>query len=532
MTTYPAYQSPIRTFESLGISTENIDPVKLRMERKRLLLEIQISDTQTTMLGNKELGKNDVIELFDQLENISNLAYHQAIFDHPVLLHFLEHANVTTQSTKQQFIHFDTQEEWDDFTRFVSPYLTFSFDKMMSKVILKSSFWELDKVMHFTKLLTPIDGVHAFRKLNNFCITLSERLKMLASKSKRYPEKDTAFLSYGVFYKCINTVSTFYPNLPNVLAAGIINFMVMCQHKPDRGKNLVDITNQLLTLNCSEHLRQLIAENGKVYRRSKEESTSYNPNTAWRVIIGVIVGILMIFRVASRCDSGSSSSYDLPSNESQQEMFERIREQIRQQRGNQQTQPQPVPQVQPNTQTYRSVPPTRPGTVDFDENSFLDLHHNVIASIGLSRYEKNPISTVGNPKILSAFPPSAIEFNYTLTNETESDAILIMWYGDGLTSHFVKAGNTIDFKAADDACFFIYSGKAWSDSKTITHPHRSPRTQKTQDIQFNGYFSLVSPQDIVLAKKYYSLNGNRTKDLVLKDNYQLFQGGSYVNYSY
>lgn len=529
MTTYPAYQSPIRTFESLGISPENIDPAQLRMERKRLLLEIQISETQTTHLGDKEVGKNDVIELFDQLENIQDLSYHQAIFNHPFLLHFLENGSVSPKKSEQHLIHFDKQEEWDGFTRFVSPYLAQSFDKLMSKVLLNTNFWQLDKVMRFSKLLTPMDGMHAFRKLNNFCGTLDDRLTLIASRSKSYPEKEVAFLSYAVFYKSINSVARFYPNLPDMVAASGINFTVTCQRKPDRGRNLVDITNHLLTLNCSEDLRRLIAENGKAFRSSKEESVSYNPNSAWRVIIAVIVGILMLVRVASRCNSSSSSSYSHPSNEHQRELFERLQE-LQQQRQNQQVQPSPPPHAP--SSSYQSVPSKRTGTVDFDENSFLDLHQNVVASVNLSRYEKNYQNSGAAPKIISAFPPSAIEYDYQLKNESPSDALVVMWYGDGVTSYFVKSGQMVDIKAADDACFFIYSGRVWMGSRTITHTHRSPRTQATRRIQFNGYFSSVGTRDVDLTRKYFSLNGDRTKDLTLKNNYQLYQGSGYVNYSY
>ena len=522
LTSYPTYQSPIRTFQELGISTENIDSQRLRFERKRLLLEIQISSTQTTTIGDKELSKNDVIELFDELEQVTHLDYHTSIFNHSKLLLLLEKSEVSTEKVESKDkIRFETQEEWDVFIAFISPYLAESIDKLLSKVIRKSSFKELDEIRSFFKLLTTRDSFYAFRKLNNFCETLSDRLEHIAYNNIRFPDEQVVYLRYAPFYNVVNELTGTYPNLPNSVAHAIINFTVDCQRKVGREKTLVEISDQARRLHCDAKSKSLIVNNRDSFYQSREENLKYNPNKIWRVIVGIAVVILLLFRITNRCDSSRNRPDLSPET---MELMERLYESqgVRAAEGD-------------SNGTVRFVPSRRSGNADFDESSFLDLHEKIVASTENSIYADNYYISQGNPSIISPFKADSLGPVHNLKNETYSDMIMVISEGASLKSYFVKSSGSIEFSAGENASIFFYGGKNWDDDRTIQHLHRSPKTNALHIIRFNGHFSYQSSKDVKFLSKYFTLTDGESDDFIIKEvksNYEFYQGDRFVNYSF
>lgn len=507
MTNYPTYQSPIRTFEVLGISTESIDPNQLKLERKRLLLEIQISDTQTTTIGDKELGKNDVIELFDELEKVTHLDYHTSIYQHPRLLQLLEKSEVSKSKVENKHkIRFETQEEWDEFIAFISPYLAEAIDKLLSKVIRKRSFKELEEIRSFFKLLTKQDSFYAFRKLNNFCETLSDRLEHLAYSKTTFPTEQVTYLSYPAFYTVVNELTGTYPNLPNSVAHAVINFTVDCQRKVGRGKTLVAISDQARKLHCDAKSKSIIIGNRESFYDSREQSLGYNPNQVWRVIVGIFVVVMLLFRVVNRCDSSRSNSPSL--SPETLELMERIREN----NGN-----------SSSRDDY------------FDESSFLDLHETVVNAVKNKKFKENYFLVSEDPGIGTPFKVDSIGSLYTLKNETASDMIMVISTNYGLTSHFVESSEEIEFLVGENTSFFFYGGRSWNNSRNIQHLYRSPLNNVFRMVRFNGHYARQNEKEVQFLKKYFSLTDGDAEDFTIKEvdsKYELFQGNRYVNYSY
>ncbi|MCJ8288663.1 MAG: hypothetical protein HRT58_01425 [Crocinitomicaceae bacterium] len=509
MSTYPSYRSPIRTFQELGISAENIDSNQLRFERKRLLLEIQISDSQTTTIGERELSKNDVIELFDELDRISHLNYHTAIFNHPVLLNLLENHTISGTIQNTHKIHFDTTEEWDKFIDFISPYMANAIDKLLSSVVRKNNFKDLEKVQPFFKLLTQTDAFFAFRKFNNFCETLEDRLENLTLKQTTFPAKDVTFLHYAPFYNTVNDLTGFYPNLPDTVATAVINFTVNTERSVGRGKNLVEISDQARRLHCSAELRTIIAGNRDAFWSSREQKSSFNPNVVWRVLVGIVIVVSIIFRAGNRCGS-SNNSYTSPNQIEMQEIMRQIKK-----NGG-------------YTGSYQ-------GAIEFNESSFLDLHEKVIKSEEFSIYGENFYIRQGDPGIVSRFRTDSTGTMYNLTNETDSDMIMVIWKGTSVNSFFAASTSSINFYAEDNSSIFFYSGKNWSDNRAIEHLHLSVSNNTVSLIRFNGYFSVTSDNDFQFLRKFFSLTGGKSTDFTIKDEdkeYQFYQGDNFVNYSY
>lgn len=512
LSNYPTYRSPIRTFQELGISTENLDPNQLRIERKRLLLEIQISDTQTTQLADKELSKNDVIQLFDELERVSHLDYHTAIFKHPVLLTLLEDYTVSLVSIKKEHkIFFDTQEEWDQFIDFISPYLANAIDKLLSKVIRNVNFSDLDKIRPFFKLMLPQDAFYAFRKFNNFCQTLENRLETLSSKHVSFPVNESGFLRYPSFYDSVNEISKVYTNLADNVATDVINFTVNAERRVGRGKYLVAISDQARRLNCSAQLKTIIIGNRKAFANSKEEEASFNANFTWRLLVGLIIVGSLLFRATNRCSS--NRTYDNPN----QEMLDQFRN------------------LQELRESNSAKPSRSKETSAPREFSFTDLHEHVYESALFSEYSDPSFIAPGDPAIFSKLNATDHGTRYQLTNETASDMVMVIGNDFGLTSHFLPSKETILFSTIEQADIFFYSGKNWSDSRTIQYNYLSGNSKEISKVQFNGYFSLWTPKDIEFTRKFFTLTDGESNQFRISEEkgaYELYQGDRHVNYSF
>lgn len=513
MPTYPTYQSPIRTFQLLGVSTQSIDSTQLRMERKRLLLEIQISDTQTTMIGEQELSKNDVIELFDELEKVTHLDYHASIFNHSVLLDLLENSIVSGKVKEEHKIRFKTQEEWDEFIDFISPYLASSIDRLLSKVIRRNNFKDFEKIHPFFKLLRSTDAFFAFRKFSNFCETLEDRLEHLSYNSATFPANETAYLRYAPFYNSVNQLQTSYPNIADTVASAVVNFTVNCERKVGRDKYLVEISDQVKHVHCSKQLRSIITSNRTAFWNSREQRSNFNANGVWRVLVGIIIVGSMLIRY-NACEKTSNRTYVSP-------QYEQLLEQIKEHRK--------------NGYTDYSITTVSSGSSKMRGTEFLDLHEAVIESVAKSQYGVNHNISTGGPALVAPFAKDTLGPSYNLKNETASDMVMVIWSPSNLVSFYVPANSSIEFSAKNKSSIFFYSGKNWSETHTIEHWHHASSKNKFSLIKFNGYFSNTNDRDYEFTRKFFTLTDGESSNFSItstKGDYQFYQGDRFVNFSY
>jgi len=451
------------------------------------------------------LSKNDVIQLFEELERVTHLEYHTAIYQHPKLLCLLEKSEVSPIKVENHHkIRFKTQEEWTDFISFVSPYLTEAIDKLLSKVIRKSKFKDLDDIQPFFKLLTKHDKFYAFRKLNNFCETLSDRLEHLAYSHTTFPEIEVQYLRHPAFYSIVNELSDTFPNMPNSVAHAVINFTVNCERKVGRKKVLVEISDEAQRLQCDAHMKSLIVNNRDAFYQSREQVLGYNPNGVWRGLVAVVIILIMVFRVGSRCDSGPDYSPDFRN----QTILE---------------------------QYYNPTITKEP--IEFYSSYFAPFHTKVVRSIEKNTYIDNHTIPQSEPCIISPFKKEidSTGRSYTISNVTPSDMLVVISDGPSLRSHYIRSTDSTEIHITDSSQVFFYSGKDWNESRSIRHLFFSPRSGNPCIITFNGYFPTHSQEDEQFTSKLFTLTIEETEDFVIQhqeDGYELYQGDHLVNYSF
>lgn len=70
----------------LGLDLADINVVSLAAKKKELLLEIQLSEKQSIVLNEEEYSKNDVLQLFENFSDPSELEFHRKITENEHLL--------------------------------------------------------------------------------------------------------------------------------------------------------------------------------------------------------------------------------------------------------------------------------------------------------------------------------------------------------------------------------------------------------------------------------------------------------------
>lgn len=524
LSNYPTYRSPIRTFQDLGISTDNVDPKQLRIERKRLLLEIQISETQTTLLGSQQLGKNDVIQLFDELEQISHLEFHVAIFKHSLLLKLLETSVVESNTIKNEpKIFFESQEEWDEFIAFVSPYLANAIDKLLTKVLITNEFLNLEKIRSFFKLLLPQDGFYAFRKFNNFCQTLDSRFENLCAKRTTFPANEVGFLRFAPFYTSVNEIAKFYPSLIDSVASDVINFTVNSERRVGRGKYLLEISDQVRKLHCSAELRTIIINNRDAFANSVEQVSGFNATITWRVLVGIIIIGSLLFRLVNRCDSDQNRTNNFPNQQELTPEQMHIMDQIRN-----------LNRMNDSIELSTQEITPQSGNAASNGFSFPDLHAFVVESAQLNAHKITPFHDYAKPTVFSDLKPSTQVTEYRIVNRTLSDMVMVIGSDLDLTSYFIPAKGSIQFSANKQANLFFYSGNIWNGGRTIEYAYLSKNDIVTK-VRFNGYFSLSTAKDLEFLRKLFTLTDGKSNLFMITEEegqYELYQGDRHVNYSY
>ncbi|MCJ8288662.1 MAG: hypothetical protein HRT58_01420 [Crocinitomicaceae bacterium] len=503
MTNYPTYRSPIRLLKELGISSKNIDQRELKLERKRLLLEIQLSDQHTTTIGKQEFTKNDVIKLFEELEGVTDLGYHALIYDHSTLLNLLENNRVDGSVIKGRRIQFNTHEETDAFSEFLSPYLTNAIDKLMSTAIREKNYLAIQRIQIYFRFLTPTDAHFAFQKFINFCKTLKLRLVELKNDQHIFLKGESRYLGYAPFYDLVNYLEQYYPSLPDTVAQAVISFTIESRNDLGRGTTLVSISDQAGKLNCSENLKSIINTNRDAFFTSKEEPASGKITTPGliRIIALIILGIYALTKMFGSNDSIHSDEND---------RFLKRLEQLEQ-------------------NSNQSSPQRKPD-FDFTELTFNELHSRFVKIVENESYAINNTYKKSKPGIFSRYNAPETGTKHELRNQTSSDMIIAVWTDGHLNTFFVKRKQSIIISSKETSRMFFYTGKDWQTDKCIQ--------SMTDGITFttiSGIFTEQTDEEFEFFRKYFTLTKQTSGDFTIKDEnsgYELYQGDRFVNYSY
>lgn len=126
----------------------------LRMEKRRLMAEFELEDATVISIGGREMDKDGVLSLFEELENDDLRQHHLRVFMENGLMEFLEDASLE-YFYNEGILKFPAHS--DDFLTFIGPYFSASFNARLFNAYRQND-WEEVAIM--CKHSLPLSAIH------------------------------------------------------------------------------------------------------------------------------------------------------------------------------------------------------------------------------------------------------------------------------------------------------------------------------------------------------------------------------------
>ena len=153
------YTCPLTIFSEPQLS--KIYNGNIKAVKQEILLLFQLEQTSTIYIGDRELDKNGVLELFNQIEN--NLSLHSIIHSDNALLKFLESGNLGLFESKVQLDSKMAPKEYNELVEMLAEKINKILGEQLFSNSLKSLTY-IENIVAFTKTLRPSTSVKCYNK--------------------------------------------------------------------------------------------------------------------------------------------------------------------------------------------------------------------------------------------------------------------------------------------------------------------------------------------------------------------------------
>lgn len=316
------YHSPFHYFPPDLQAEILASPQQIKLLRKRLLAEIELSSTQSIVKDGKELTKFEVIRLFDQLNDPDLVQIHGEIFQSRELLRFLENKKLPKdfRFTENAILRRDKA------IVFLSPYYKSVSIELLNQAYNKKEMHVFGRFFDAEHLLTNEDMFEIYEQINRKFRSFENQLKHLENKIKEEEEKiseaEMNDLRLNRQIAILNTLPDNFEQLREDIARHINNLGAALINK-SYNQFAKDVFTTALTLTCSEHLRGYFSRNlatattnlnlennlNKIRLTSSNRTTesSSSEGGGWHTILSIVLILIGLSRFL--LPSGSSSSY-------------------------------------------------------------------------------------------------------------------------------------------------------------------------------------------------------------------------------
>ncbi|MCU0352224.1 MAG: hypothetical protein MUD08_00575 [Cytophagales bacterium] len=304
------YVSPFRLLDVSSLASDGglTDKKDLSKTKKKLLAEIELSDTQTVRVGSNQFSKNDILQFFDTIEDIDNLTYHQAIYQDKALLDFLENGNLDPKS------HFSNSTLYQDadFGRFLSPYFAKSLGFLFQKSVRRKTVHATDYLV-CKNLFENAEKMHS-DTLEQAYVDVTQHLAKRITKLRAIHQDTKEKASVGdckqeVLDACsfylictLNALPNYFLSLRDDYGRALLNIAAETWNKGIDKPLGRSVTHSLADLDCSPDVKEVILKNNNVMGRTVAEKvakeTSGGLSTGRVVVIFIILIKLLLFLIS------------------------------------------------------------------------------------------------------------------------------------------------------------------------------------------------------------------------------------------
>lgn len=246
----------INPYELLGIEAINlsdIDSKTILKEKRKLLQEIELSDTNSIKHNGVELTKADCLSAIEDLDNKDKREFHFFIFHNKPLNAFLSKGSILF------FEQFQVESIYKlpDFLDFISKYFAPQYDKILTNNFKRGNFDYVSKILS----VKPITNTLLFESCYKGTYSILKFLeKEVTNLSKEIDDKTSPFIKLNfhglnsllkdkINIDLINILPSYFQSLRNQLAQSLGNLARDINNNPyaiyEPAFQLIEIANNL-----------------------------------------------------------------------------------------------------------------------------------------------------------------------------------------------------------------------------------------------------------------------------------------------
>ncbi|MCI4669916.1 MAG: hypothetical protein MRZ79_17400 [Bacteroidia bacterium] len=240
----------------------------LRMEKKRLMAEFELEEATVIEVGGKEMDKDRVLALFQELEDDSIRQYHLRVFMESGLMEFLEDASL------EYFYNGGISKlpaHSDDFLTFIGSHFSTSFNARLHHAYRQKD-WEEVELM--CKYPLPLSAVHkalcyqdSYRQLHADVTELENYAEDLAAG--KIPDGKIQEMGDELMIDTLNHLPEYFRSSRDKYALALESVAISVYNDHQRIHLSVFLLRQALKLNTSAEtkdrlqdlLNQILAQN-------------------------------------------------------------------------------------------------------------------------------------------------------------------------------------------------------------------------------------------------------------------------------
>lgn len=229
----------INPFDLLGITTENLSEVNsysINKSKRKLIAEIELSDTNTIVHNGVELNKGDCIKIIDELDNKDFKEFHFFIYGNLTLKKFLTTGDIGF------FENFQTESIYNlpEFLDFISPFFSQQYDRILFDNYKHANQKNLIKLLANKPIVSASYYEKCFKTTYSYIKEIDNEIKNIISEisigkssfiNKQFVGLDLLIVE-KVNIELLNLLPSYFQSLRNQLAMSIRNLARDINNKP------------------------------------------------------------------------------------------------------------------------------------------------------------------------------------------------------------------------------------------------------------------------------------------------------------
>lgn len=254
-----SYSNP---FIRLGLSVDTWSQAELsevRKKRKEFLAELEASAGNYLHIHGDVLGKNDLIRLFDDLEDETKKEFHAIVAKSPSLHDFL-HSSRLDYFYEGDISLLSAQD--DDFLEWIAPWFTYSYNLRITNAFQQKDSDELHILCTYPLPFSPESLTEAYK--GTYQLTHEHREKILAENDKlalgQNPDGSIYELTEEWLIACLNHLPEYFQPIRDAIAGSLEQVALTLFRRHERSKLSLLVIRQALKLDISPTPRKALEE--------------------------------------------------------------------------------------------------------------------------------------------------------------------------------------------------------------------------------------------------------------------------------